>query len=583
MNTSLTPAAEKSQEEDEEEDIRFVGDLNPEGIFLAAASPEVTTGSAEPGSVGIWLSRRAMNSIQVNHPRLQLRQSQSSSVYSPDPLVAKLLLPYLEDQCLRLLPKQEDLEGLSSIYFEEVHPLFPVLDKEAFHAMQDHLPAKVLLKQAICLAASTNIGAKRFLNLSNNTAHSHREFAEQMSLAMRTSVDLGLVKDRLVYVQILAILSLFTQLSDNWHQSAELCARAVSCIHTAGLHHQTQANRKDHDYVTRLFCSVWALDRLNAAFHGRPVQMHERDIGRDMEACFRQQEGCFQLFLRVVLLLDKVINLYRPSADGSEREWEGEFPVFEDLLQSAGALRVNSHLLATIETLYHAVAILSCRSQSLQEPSRSSASYVRQSLSAAKVTSIVGEEFHGQLSLLPIVPYAVSLSLRVAYRDLRLSKTPMFRTRARKLLLANCSVLRELGDMFWSAVVMADLAEQTIREMDKAFSSVVNAQHQEAVGESATNGGSGGNVRISDATRVVPSNGDDNTANASNLPNLEDSRTSFPYDYDTYTFDPSLFDTMPDLNIFEHFDPDFDLGAIDAALGDNINPSFPMSLLDFAG
>lgn len=195
----------------------------------------------------------------------------------------------------------------------------------------------------------------------------------------------------------------------------------------------------------------------------------------------------------------------------------------------------------------------------------------------------MGEEFHGQLSLLPIVPYAVSLSLRVAYRDLRLSKTPMFRTRARKLLLANCSVLRELGDMFWSAVVMADLAEQTIREMDKAFSSVVNAQHQEAVGESATNGGSGGNVRISDATRVVPSNGDDNTANASNLPNLEDSRTSFPYDYDTYTFDPSLFDTMPDLNIFEHFDPDFDLGAIDAALGDNINPSFPMSLLDFAG
>src|SRR5947209_4918888 len=122
--------------------------------------------------------------------------------------------------------------------------------------------------------------------------------------------------------------------------------------------------------------------------------------------------------------------------------------------QTAEGLRsLTSFLQATIETLYHAVAMLSCRSQSLQEPPRSSASYVRQSLSAARVTTIVGEEFHGQLSLLPIVPYAVSLSLRISYRDLRLSKAPIFRTRARRQLLANCAILRELGNIFWSATV----------------------------------------------------------------------------------------------------------------------------------
>jgi len=33
--------------------------------------------------------------------------------------------------------------------------------------------------------------------------------------------------------------------------------------------------------VLRVFCCVWALDKLNAAFHGRPVLVHERDSARE--------------------------------------------------------------------------------------------------------------------------------------------------------------------------------------------------------------------------------------------------------------------------------------------------------------
>jgi hypothetical protein len=148
-----------------------------------------------------------------------------------------------------------------------------------------------------------------------------------------------------VLIQVLALLSFFTQLSDNRHSSAELTARAISYAHTVGLHLQTNTSRKDHIYVTRLFCCIWALDRLNAAFHGRPVLMHERDFGRNLESCFQQQEGCFQLLLRTVSLLDKVIELYRPTADGSEVSWESDFPTFEELLLTSGALRVKSNLL----------------------------------------------------------------------------------------------------------------------------------------------------------------------------------------------------------------------------------------------
>jgi hypothetical protein len=95
----------------------------------------------------------------------------------------------------------------------------------------------------------------------------------------------------------------------------------------------------------RLFCCVWALDKLNAAFHGRPVMMHERDIGRDLEACFSQQEPCFQLFLRTVSLLDKVIGLYRPRQDPSVMP-EHDFPLFEDLVERSDALYIDSQYLA---------------------------------------------------------------------------------------------------------------------------------------------------------------------------------------------------------------------------------------------
>jgi hypothetical protein len=229
--------------------------------------------------------------------------------------------------------------------------------------------------------------------------------------------------------------------------------------------------------------------------------------------------------------------------------------------------------------------MLSCRSQSLQERERSSASYVRQSLSAARVTSVVGDEFHGQLSLLPFVPYAVSLSLRISYRDLRLSKAPIFRARARRQLLANCAILRELGDIFSSAAVMVNLAEQTVREMDKVCSSMIGAYQQEATHkpknsdisfskEGATNKLSiPSNVSVSNAQSYE---GGPQLGHTDNVSVSGRTETLFPFCYDPDTFDPSIFDNMPDLDVFEHFNPDFDLGAIDAALGDDINPSFPM-------
>lgn len=129
--------------------------------------------------------------------------------------------------------------------------------------------------------------------------------------------------------------------------------------------------------------------------------------------------------------------------------------------------------------MYYAVAILSCRSRSFEEPQRSSTSYIRQSLSAAQIISIVDQEFRDQLSFFPFVPYAISLSLSVAYREMRHSKIPMYRARARLKLQNICNILQRLGEIFWSASTLGDMGQATIREMDRVYSTVANSQHRE--------------------------------------------------------------------------------------------------------
>lgn len=328
-----------------DENACFVGDLNPQAIFMTATNPESADETSSRG-VGVWSSRKSSVGGTGKNDRLEpatTRISPSSSE-SDASLLQSIALPLLENQCYRLLPKASDVEILTSIYLEEVHPIFPVVHMQAYSDMPHESPAKLVLTQAICLAASSSTRAQEHLTLATATPMRSELFVRKLSSAITLSLDLKVINDKFVLIQILVILSLFTQLSKDSHMSADLVSQAVSYAYTLGLHlQQTQGIWSDHGGVTTLFCCLWALDRLNAAFHGRPVLIHERDLGRNLEVCFQQQSDCFRLFLRVVLLLDKVIGLYRPSSD--RIGWESEFPVFEDLVHDNCSPKTSSHLL----------------------------------------------------------------------------------------------------------------------------------------------------------------------------------------------------------------------------------------------
>lgn len=122
--------------------------------------------------------------------------------------------------------------------------------------------------------------------------------------------------------------------------------------------------------------------------------------------------------------------------------------------------------------------MLSCRSKRWEDLQHSSPSYVRQSLASLRVSSTVSRELRNQLVLFPFVPYAISLSLSIAYREMRHSKISMHRARARDQVQTNCGILSELGDIFWSASTMAEIGKLTLKEMDRVVAIVASSERR---------------------------------------------------------------------------------------------------------
>lgn len=127
--------------------------------------------------------------------------------------------------------------------------------------------------------------------------------------------------------------------------------------------------------------------------------------------------------------------------------------------------------------------MLSYRSKTLESlngPQRSSISYLRQSLASSRVSLTAGREIRDQLLLFPFVPYAFSLSLSVAYREMRYNKLPMSRARARTQFQSSCDILSELGEIFWSASTIAEMGKSTLKEMDRVYSIVAVSEQRKS-------------------------------------------------------------------------------------------------------
>lgn len=324
---------------------RFIGDLNPEGVFLAATNPESARGSSSSHSIGVWLAEK----LDQSGKQVDRRMAQTpSSLFSGSTSVAqKMFLPILEEECLTTLPPSVHREALCAAYFEKIHPIFPIINQAAYQNFPTHSPARVLLQQGMCLAASMDFVSRSHLVLSDSGQPlTFINFGRRLLTAMRISVEIALVTDKIILMQALALMSFFIDGLEGRETSSLIIGRAVQYVYSLGLHieERHRVDGHEHEYARTLFCCIWTLDRLNAASQGRPVLMHERDIEISLQQCFDEQIPPFKLLLHVVLLLDRVIMLYRPQTKHAEVPSK-DFSLFEDLVVNCGALQVPTYLL----------------------------------------------------------------------------------------------------------------------------------------------------------------------------------------------------------------------------------------------
>ncbi|GAW22604.1 hypothetical protein ANO14919_121460 [Xylariales sp. No.14919] len=542
----VPPAAKNGEKNAATHPPPFYGDLNPEAILMEATSLCSRRDVSAPGGHGIWQAPIP--------PRANTQSSSVPSVQSSSRrAVQDMVRSYLWNHCLPCRAPASDYAVLKRIYFEKMNPIFPIFEDPAVSGVPDE-PINILVQQVVSLAAAADPEALQHLRTSpNGPLMSRQEFCACLSNSVLTTLDAGLVTDRVWLVRLSAALSLYTQPTNAEEADipALLNSRAVHHMHTLGLQMAVDDGHPKKDMIRTIFCCVWALDTITGAFYGRARLIHERDVGWNIEDCIRAQIPPFRLLLMVISLLNQVIGLYCPGTRPNHPVLI-EFPIFEQMILDAEALRLTGSCLASLEIFYHSVAILSTQSpadvasSAWPQPAANS----RRSLAADRITSIVGEEFVGQLSYMPLIPYGVSLSLSVSYRKMRHSKVPMFRNRGKQAFRKNTQLLKSMDDMFWKSKTMVAMAEQVLNEMDKAVASLAQEN---------------GLPDLSKKAEAVPQG---------ERPEVQPEETralEFAQSATEAGNEWMLFDAVPDLDVFGHFDPTFDLGAVDAALVGNFD------------
>lgn len=335
---------------------RFVGDLNPEGIFVEATQRNPLY--RDRADTGSWLPSASSRQQAVSRPRQEeniqsgrngTERLNTQNVPSPMRLSGRQSLQpnnkdHVSRECLNILPPERDFQQLRAIFLERIQPIIPILNGADLHGEHPSKISGKVMKQVIALSAATDPSAAKHLRLvESEPILSFREFHRRLSSAIFTALDADLLENRVDHLRVLTMMAFFYQPSivADRDMPSLIFSQAVHYAHTLGIHLMGYRPQRQDENIEQLFCAIWAMDRIMAAFYGRPCLIHDRDIDRDLDNCIRKQESCFRLFLRVVQSLDRVFELYRPRNNFQPVD----MPVFEAMVLDAGAERLPPRLL----------------------------------------------------------------------------------------------------------------------------------------------------------------------------------------------------------------------------------------------
>lgn len=453
-----------------------MGDLNPESLIRERLYEP--TANPLRDRIGLWINSPAAQKAKPRTATGQTEESSNALEDKDEQATASLLQQRFSAgmQACQRLPSSTR-EPLVAIYFNTVNHMIPIVDQGFLHAQASGLVSPILEK-AMCLAAAKTSAAAPSLTLAPyGPLLSSRQFCSRIYKELVVAMDAELEPDRLTRIRVLALMSLHCEGYEGAEAASLHLCQAIHQAQTVGLH-LGRPNQSSGDPLTKLFWCLWTLDKMHASIGGRPVLLADRDIGVVKPNVAQSPRGAFEVWLAISELLATVISFYRPTADPTSG-WEEGFPAFEQIvgedtqedldfatlgMVSTIIQDANSQLPGFLELYYHSVAILSCRYKPTDNVDGRLSS-VRQGLSAVRIHSIVASECADSLPPLPIVPYSITLSMGVSYRQLRSSKLITHLDRAKASLQACCSLLENISPYWYSAEAMARLGQKALHQV----------------------------------------------------------------------------------------------------------------------
>jgi hypothetical protein len=202
------------------------------------------------------------------------------------------------------MPLRPNREALLRLYCDSVDKILPLLDKEQFLKLHNIGQAPTLLLHAVLLVAARHPRASQYLG-----HESVRQFCATTAAKIRTLLYAEVEQDRLTLVRIYALLSLHSEGPDGLENSCSDLQKALHYATSLGIHLERPFIEKQQ--LSKLWWSIWCMDRISACVNARPLIIHNEDIGVPMI----QQQNEPQLFrlMAACSKLEKVIHLYRPG------------------------------------------------------------------------------------------------------------------------------------------------------------------------------------------------------------------------------------------------------------------------------
>ncbi|KAF3036455.1 hypothetical protein E8E12_005815 [Didymella heteroderae] len=317
----------------------FLGYLNPEAVLREQVhSKRDPAQSPSIAPIGQWVEERDQRPVATQPRSASVHINETGPPNTSEVKISKALQQYLDAVGVDILPPRKSQDVLLDIYFAYVHPLLPLVDKDLFYEQYSRGQEPRLLMQAICIVASKHANAAKVLLLGNETQPlSPREFSQRLYQAVIVGIEAKLEKNRVVLIQVLALISLHCEGPDGAEQASMHLAQAIHHAHTFGLqfgHQWRNQSSESQGNLEDVFWCLWSLDKINACMNGRPLLMHDRDNSlRQLPTDPEKRSSPFGIWLQISEMLDKVIDYYRPgSRSADETGWEDDFLGFEEMV-----------------------------------------------------------------------------------------------------------------------------------------------------------------------------------------------------------------------------------------------------------